>query len=381
MKDTVLGCYQSMVADGDLDHDPAQVALAQQFDRFLLELTNMRLASKGSTLGWLFARRQKERPVKGLYIWGDVGRGKTMLMDLFYELAPIKRKHRAHFHEFMADIHERVHAHRQALKAGTVKGDDPIPPVATDLAARARLICFDEFSVTDITDAMILGRLFAELFNRGVSLVATSNVMPDLLYKDGLNRGHFLPFIALLKEHVDVVRLDARTDFRLEKIAGSPVFLTPLGLETTQALDQIWETLTGHRDGFSEVLEVKGRVIPVPVMRNGIARFSFADLCEAPLGAADYLKIAHRFHTVLLDNIPVLSKQKRNEAKRFINLIDAFYDNSVKLIASAAAEPVALYDAESGTEAFEFQRTASRLIEMQSETYLALPHRGARPGD
>jgi cell division protein ZapE len=365
--------YDALVASGDISEDPVQRQAVRHLDLLNTRLGETRLASKKSSLGWLFAKKKNQlwASVQGLYMWGGVGRGKTMLMDLFYEVTVIRRKRRVHFHEFMADVHDRIHAHRQAHKRGEVKGDDPIPPVAAQIAEETRLLLFDEFSVTDIADAMILGRLFTQLFELGVIVVATSNVNPDVLYKDGLNRQLFMPFIGLLKSKVSILHLDSPTDYRLEKLAGSPVYLTPLGDEARAQMNDLWQRLTHGMPPHKEELENKGRKIPVPCTAAGAARFTFDDLCMQPLGASDYLRIAHAYSTLFLDDVPVLSKTRRNEAKRFITLIDTLYDNGIKLIISAAAEPADLYVSTDGTEAFEFDRTASRLIEMRSEAYLA----------
>jgi cell division protein ZapE len=375
MPGTILERYQARVRASEIEPDPAQAAVVATLTRLETRLAQHRLSRKSSSLGWLFAKRKLNGgPLKGLYVHGEVGRGKTMLMDLFFATSPVVRKRRAHFHEFMLDVHERVHGWRQRRKRGEVGGDDPIGPVASTLADEAWLLCFDEFHVTDIADAMILGRLFRALFDRGVVLVTTSNVAPDELYRDGLNRALFLPFIAMMQAHVDVVRLDARTDFRLEKLANAPVWHVPASADADAALDAAWLRLTGGRNGSARELTVKGRVLRVPRAAMGVARFSFHDLCEQPLGAIDYLRIAHDFHTVVLDRIPVMTYADRNAANRFIALIDTLYDNAVKLVASAAAEPDALYEATEGYEAQEFRRTASRLIEMRSQSYLALPH-------
>jgi cell division protein ZapE len=373
MSGTVSERYAALVAAGEIEHDPAQAAVAARLARLNARLAQYRLARKSSSLGWLFGRRETE-PLKGVYVFGDVGRGKTMLMDLFYAASPVVRRRRTHFHEFMLDVHERVHIFRQQLKRGEVTGDDPIAPVAAAIADEAWLLCFDEFHVTDIADAMILGRLFTRLFEHGVVVMATSNVAPEELYRDGLNRALFLPFIALLEEHMDVVRLEARTDFRLEKLSGVPVWYAPRDEAADVALDMAWERLTGMFSGEACELAMKGRVVQVPQAAKGVARFSFPELCERPLGAADYLRIAREFHTILIDHIPVMGHERRNEAKRFIILIDTLYDQAVKLIASAEAEPDDLYTASEGFEAHEFRRTASRLIEMRSQEYLALPH-------
>jgi cell division protein ZapE len=297
-----------------------------------------------------------------------------MLMDLFFAASPVVRKRRVHFHEFMVDVHERIHDWRQRLRRGEVSGEDPIAPVAAALAEQAWLLCFDEFHVTDIADAMILGRLFRRLFEHGVVVVATSNVAPDELYRDGLNRSLFVPFIALIEERMDVVRLAARADFRLEKLGGAPVWLVPADASAQAALDTAWRSLTAGNAAPPRELLVKGHLVRVPRAAMGVARFSFAELCEQPLGAEDYLKLAREFHTLVLDRIPVMNYAQRNEAKRFIALIDTLYDNAVKLVASAEAAPTALYQANDGFEAQEFKRTASRLIEMGSRGYLALPH-------
>jgi cell division protein ZapE len=286
----------------------------------------------------------------------------------------VRRKRRAHFHEFMADVHERLSTVRQEMKAGRIADADAVGHVADALAEEAWLLCFDEFHVTDIADAMILVRLFTRLFEQGVVLVATSNVDPDELYKDGLNRALFLPFIALLREHVDIVRLEAPKDFRLEKLSGQPVWYVPADEDAEVALDMAWQRLTGTLSGEPAEIAAKGRVIRVPEAAKGVARFSFRQLCEQPLGASDYLRIAHEFHTIILEGIPVMDFPQRNEAKRFIALIDTLYDNAVKLVASAESEPAALYLATDGYEADEFRRTSSRLIEMRSEEYLSLPH-------
>jgi cell division protein ZapE len=375
MPSTITAQYATAVAAGRVERDPAQLAIVEKLARLEGEIVEHRLARKSSSLGWLFASRSnKPAALKGLYIYGEVGRGKTMLMDLFYAASPVQRRRRAHFHEFMIDVHERVHALRQKMKVGEHAGADPIELVAKELASEAWLLCFDEFHVTDIADAMILGRLFAQMFARGVVVVATSNVAPADLYKDGLNRALFVPFIHMLEEHMDVVRLASRTDFRLEKLAALPVWRVPADAAADAALDDAWRRLAREHNGVAQELPMKGRSIRVPRAAMGVARFSFHDLCEEPLAAADYLRIAHEYHTIILDHIPVMSFDNRNAAKRFIILIDTLYDTNVKLIASAAAEPDALYLADEGYEALEFQRTASRLIEMRSQDYLARPH-------
>ncbi len=373
----VSDAYERLVASGEIGADPAQRALVAKLDALNERLSARRLAHKSSSLGWLFGKRQREREtVRGLYVHGAVGRGKTMLMDLFFAAAVPTRKRRAHFNDFMADIHARVFRVREAIKAGTLKGDDPIGPVAEEIIAETELICFDEFSVTDIADAMILGRLFTRLFAAGVVMVATSNVAPDDLYRGGLNRDHFLPFIALLKQETEVVELGARTDFRREKLERLPVYLTPLGPEADAALDDAFARLTGGATGEPTTLAVLGRDLAVPRAAQGVARFDFADLCAQPLGPSDFLAIAHSFHTVMIDHIPVMDENRRNEAKRFITLIDALYDGQVRIVVSAAAEPDGLYRASDGTEAFEFARTASRLTEMRSLDYQKATHKG-----
>ena len=366
--------YEDLVATGKIERDRAQEALLGRFTQLERRLDEHRLASKSSSLGWLFGARERSEPIKGLYIYGEVGRGKTLLMDLFFEASPVTRKRRAHFHEFMGDVHERVREIRHELKLGKIAGDDPIRLAAASIAEETWLLCFDEFHVTDIADAMILSRLFARLFELGVVMVATSNVEPRELYLNGLNRGLFLPFIALLVQRLDVLRLEARTDFRLEKLAGHPVWHVPADAEADAALQDTWRRLTGNQAGEPCNLLVHGRTLHVPHAAMGVARFSFAELCEQPLGAADYLRLAHEFHTLMIDRIPVMDFDQRNAAKRFIILIDTLYDHAVKLVASAAAEPDALYRGTEGFEVGEFKRTASRLIEMRSQSYLALPH-------
>ena len=379
MPSTVSQRYAALVREGEIERDPAQEAIAAKLTRLEARLAQHRLSNKSSALGWLFGSKRPEGPIRGLYVYGEVGRGKTMLMDLFFGLSEIKRKRRAHFHEFMADVHERLNLVRQDMKAGRVTNGDPIRHVADALAEEAWLLCFDEFHVTDIADAMILGRLFTRLFELGVVVVATSNVDPDDLYQDGLNRALFLPFIKLLREQMEVVKLEAPKDFRLEKLSGQPVWYVPPDEDAEVALDIAWQRLTGTLQGEPCELAVKGRIIRVAETARGVARFSFAQLCEQPLGASDYLRIAHEFHTLIIDGIPVLDYPQRNEAKRFIALIDTLYDNAVKLVASAEAEPPDLYRATEGYEANEFKRTASRLFEMRSEEYLALAH-GHRAG-
>lgn len=369
--------YAHLVAGGEITLDDAQVEAVRAFDRLNERLAEARLARKGSALGWLFASKQAATPVNGLYIYGEVGRGKTMLMDAFFSVAVTRRKRRAHFHEFMADVHERVHAARQAAGNSGQKASDPIAAVAVGIAAETRLLCLDEFMVTDITDAMILSRLFGQLFERGLILVATSNSPPEDLYKNGLNRALFLPFVDLLKRRAEIVRLDAQKDYRLEKLGGASVYVTPLGPEADAALDRIWRRLTGAERGTPHELAMKGRTIVVPQAAKGVARFSFDDLCRKPLGAGDFLKLARTFDTVLIDHVPVLKDGERNAARRLISLVDTLYDNRVKLVVSAEAEPAAIYTARDGAEAFAFSRTVSRLIEMRSEDYLALPHGAA----
>jgi cell division protein ZapE len=365
--------YAEMVSIGTLERDAAQARAADRLQALQNELAEYRPVSKSSALGWLMSRGARSVP-RGVYLWGDVGRGKTMLMDLFFESAPVQRKRRVHFHEFMAEVHDRVHEARQQMKEDKSKDGDPIAPVAGQIADETLLLCFDEFHVTDIADAMILSRLFERLFERGMVVVATSNVAPDGLYRDGLNRALFLPFVKLLQQKCEVMELAARIDYRLEKLEGMKIWHMPVGPAARAAIDEAWLKLAGIEGGAPCELEFRGRGIHVPRAASGAARFDFADLCERPLGAADFVRIAHAFHTLVIENIPIMGDDLQNEAKRFILLIDTLYDNAVKLIASAAAEPDDLFQGVYGDEAFEFKRTASRLIEMRSKSYLALAH-------
>ena len=376
---SVSARYDALVAEGRIERDGAQEAVLTKLAALEDKLATHRLARKSSSLGWLFGNRERGASVKGIYLYGDVGRGKTMLMDLFFEMSSVSRKRRAHFHEFMADVHERVHDFRRQFN----NGEDAVLLAAAAIADESRLLCFDEFHVTDIADAMILGRLFARLFDRGVVLLATSNLAPQDLYRDGLNRGLFLPFIALLQQHMDIVRLDARTDFRLEKLVRGKVWYVPADAAADAALNAAWSRLTLGEGGQPLDLTVKGHILRVPRAAHGAARFTFHELCERALGASDYLRLAREFHTIVLDRVPVMAYGQRNEAKRFIALIDTLYDNAVKLIASAQAAPHELYRASEGFEAQEFERTASRLVEMGAQFYLGLPHgsHGSAPAD
>ena len=380
MSETFSTRYAALVAAAKIEADPGQAVLGRRLAALEQRIDQRRLARKSSSLGWLFGKREQAgAPLKGLYVYGEVGRGKTMLMDLFFETSAVVRKRRVHFHEFMADVHERIHVYRQEIKNGEASEHDPIQRAAAAIAEETWLLCFDEFHVTDIADAMILGRLFTRLFELGVVMVATSNLAPGELYKDGLNRALFLPFIALLERHCEVVRLEARIDFRLEKLTGVPTWHVPDDAKADAALDQAWRRLAGGHAGMPQELTVKGHTVRIPKAAMGVARISFDDLCAQPLAASDYLKIAHEFHTVIVDHIPVMDYAQRNEAKRFIILIDTFYDHAVKLLASAQAQPDELYIATEGYEVNEFKRTASRLIEMRSQAYLGLPH-GPRQG-
>jgi cell division protein ZapE len=365
--------YRALVSSGAIEPDAAQAEAAEAFSSLGQRLASYKPVRKQGLLGRLF-NDKNGGPPRGLYIYGEVGRGKTMLMDLFFQHSPIEHKRRAHFHEFMAEVHERIFGFRQNIARGEIADGDVIALTASAIFDEAWLLCFDEFHVTDIADAMILGRLFSKLFELGTVVVATSNVAPEDLYKGGLNRALFLPFITQIAEHMDVLQLNARTDFRLEKLTGVTMWLVPADRSADAALDKAWAKMTGNAPCKPREISIKGRVLHVPCSAHGVARFSFAEICEVPLAASDYLRLAHDYHTILIDHIPVMDYDERNAAKRFIALIDTLYDNAVKLMASAAADPMSLYVATEGSEANEFKRTSSRLIEMSSESYLARPH-------
>ncbi len=355
-----------MVSQGDLQDDASQMRVARKFDLLLEDLSTRHIASKSSALGWLFGTKAR-RLVPGIYLHGPVGRGKTMLMDIFFDALPLAKKRRVHFHEFMTDVHHRIHAHRQKVKLGETRQLDPVPPVAASLFTESQILCFDEFSVTDIADAMILSRLFAELFSLGGVLVATSNIEPDDLYKDGLNRSLFAPFITLLKTHVRVVCLETPLDYRLENLGGLPKWIWPLGVDARRAMDKAWIKATAGLSEHPDTMTVAGRVLSLPRIAGKMARFSFAELCQVALGAADYLEMAARFDMIFIEDIPQLTPAMRNETKRFINLIDTLYDRDVAIFATAASAPEALLTARKGVQGFEFDRTVSRLTEMTGE--------------
>lgn len=364
--------YKALIASGEIQEDPAQVKLVGEFDKLLVSLHEKNTTHKSRPLDWLFGKRKMpQTALKGLYIYGEVGRGKTMLMDLFFSSLPQERKRRAHFNDFMNDVHERINQHRQALTRGESKQSDPIIAVGEALASAASVLCFDEFTVTDIADAMILGRLFTVLFNKGVMLVATSNVVPDNLYYNGLNRQLFLPFIDILKKHVEVYNLDAPVDYRLEKLDREPVYITPLEGESTKLMDAAWHSVIGDEVPQATEISVRGHLVDIPQATKECARFEFHDLCSKPLAAFDYLALVKRYRTFFMDNVPILDDARRNETKRFILFIDTLYDHNARLFISAAAPANKLYQGKTRTtETFEFERTASRLFEMQSEDYL-----------
>lgn len=340
--------YSNLAAAGKLTEDPAQGAVLPEFDRIG---TALRQPEKKG----LF--RKAPPPPKGLYLWGGVGRGKSMLMDLFVKHLDGVPNRRVHFHAFMQEVHAAMHAARQ-------RGvDDAIAPVAREVAGQLRLLAFDEMQITDITDAMIVGRLFEALFSAGVVVVTTSNRPPDDLYKDGLNRQLFLPFIDLLKTHMTVHHLQSPQDYRQDRLQGNPVYFHPLGASARSSMDRIWTDLV-QGEAAPLRLVVKGRTVEIPAFRNGVGRASFFDLCAKPLGPGDYLAIAEAVRVLMIDDIPLLSRSNFNEAKRFVTLIDSLYEARVRLIASAAARPEMLYV--EGEGSFEFERTASRLREMQS---------------
>ena len=370
-----LPAYQALVARGDLASDASQEAAAERLQALAVRLRGYDPQPKPHANHGKLWRLLHRKPAPdpwphGLYLVGEVGRGKSMLMDLFFEAAEVPRKQRIHFHQFMQDGHAWIHAWKQANPDGA----DPIPPLADSISGRAALLCFDEFQVNDIADAMILGRLFQALFERGVVVVATSNTAPDDLFRGQPGRDAFLPFIALIKQRVDVIMMDAGRDFRRERIRGLKTWYVPADARAARALDEAFHRLTGGAPAAPVKLTVMGRTLVVPVAAGGVARFDFAALCGTALGAGDYLAIATRFHALLLDDIPRLSPGNYDEARRFIVLVDTLYDHRVKLIASADATPDQLY--ERGKNAGMFERTASRLDEMQSADWLEQPHLG-----
>ena len=364
----LLARYDALLAAGELRADPDQRATVERLAA--LADTLGAIPARGSVL-WRMLRKTPESP-RGIYMWGGVGRGKSMLMDLFFDSVSMTAKRRVHFHEFMIEVHERLRGERMKERG------DPIPPVVAALAEQARLLAFDEMVVNNTADAMILSRLFTGLIAAGVTVVTTSNRPPTDLYKDGLNREHFLPFIALIQAKLDILCLNGPVDYRLERLGGMPTWYAPIGPEATAAVAEAFFRLTDYPPEdrahvpSAELQISAGRTMHVPKSLKGVAVFSFKRLCAEARGAPDYLAIARNYHTVIIVGIPSLGPELRNEAARFKVLIDALYEHKVKLLATAAAEPFQLYP--EGDGAFEFERTVSRLMEMQSQEYLATGH-------
>ena len=357
--------YRARSAAGTIRPDPAQAHAIARLDQLYKALATY-APTPPAWRGWLNRLNLGEpggMAPKGIYLWGPVGRGKSMLMDLFFAAAPLAHKKRVHFHAFMLDVHDRIERERRA------RTREPLPRVAADLAAEATLLCFDEFQVNDIADAMILERLFRALFDAGTVVVATSNRHPDRLYENGLQRDRFLPFIALLQERLDVVELDSGRDYRLARMIGKPVYFHPLDDRARLSLDNAFAELTEGMPVGSETLTVMARPLVVPRVAGNVARFGFDELCARPLSAVDYLALAERFAAILVEGIPRLTRNRRNEAQRFHILIDTLYEARTLLIASAEVPPQEIYV--EGDGSFEFQRTVSRLMEMQSEEYVA----------
>lgn len=360
MTEGPMALHRARLAEGAITDDPAQRLAVEKLQLLWMRLRdyNPRRPKRVGLgrFGW-GRERIEEKAIPGLYIYGDVGRGKSMLMDLFFETAPVSPKRRVHFHAFMQEAHAAIHAARS-------RGiGDPVKAVADVIADGATLLAFDEMQITDITDAMLVGRLFEQMFERGVVIVATSNRAPDELYKDGLNRQLFLPFIAMLKDRLEVHELASLRDHRMGRAAGERAWHAPLGPEASAAMDAAWRRLAGG-PGEPLDLEIAGRTVMLPAFRDGVARASFAEICGRPLGPGDYLAIARAVDALILDGVPVLSRARADEAKRFVTLIDALYEARARLVASAEAEPAALYG--DGPGAFEFARTVSRLAEMGS---------------
>ena len=368
MPETLLERYRAMIRSGEIGRDQAQALAVEKLQLLANRLASYTPPAKADLFSF-FTRRSGEAP-RGLYIFGRVGRGKTMLMDLFFATVPFAKKRRVHFHEFMSETHDLIAAARKAHSG------DPVPLVAEKIAREAPLLCFDELQVTDIADAMILGRLFSVLFERGTVIVATSNAAPWDLYRGGLNRDLFLPFVGLIEAKMEVMELESARDYRLDRLSGASLYFTPLGPQAETQIRKLWRVMTGRDEGRRQTLTVKGRQVEVPEAAMGVARFSFDDLCGKPLGANDYLAIARNYHTLFIENVPILTPARRNEARRFNTLIDALYDQRVGLVVSAAAEPDVLYPAGDGADLF--QRTASRLMEMRTEAYLGARHEQRR---
>jgi cell division protein ZapE len=376
-----LPAYRARLDSGELLTDPAQALAAERLQALWRRLRGYVPHPQHSSQVGFFGRLLNRRPQDdipedyphGIYLVGEVGRGKSMLMDLFFATADVPRKRRIHFHAFMQEVHQRIHAwRRQPERLADPGSDDPIPPLATAIAAEASLLCLDEFQINDIADAMILGRLFKALFARGVVVVATSNTAPNDLFAGQPGRDAFLPFIELIKQHLDVLLMGGSRDWRRQRLRAGPTWHVPADDAARHALDRTFAELSTRAPAKAERLRVMGHTLAVPLAANGVARFDFDSLCRQALGPGDYGALATHYQALVLDGVPLLSPENHEAARRFITLVDELYEHRVKLVASAAAEPDELYAEGDGAAAF--RRTASRLIEMQSQDYLALPH-------